>query len=112
MNGLMEYLRRYLDKLHDLDSLAGFVSMSRRTLTRHFFKTTGTTLGEWLNAERLQRSQELLEATDNSIESVSDMAGFQSPISFRQSFKARFSVSPSEWRRAFRGPASIEQGKS
>lgn len=111
MNQLMDYLRRNLDKLHDLDSLAGFVSMSRRTLTRHFFKATGTTLGEWLNAERLQSSQELLETTDSSIESVSDRVGFQSPISFRQSFKARFGVSPSEWRRTFRGPAPVEQQK-
>lgn len=83
MNELMDYLRRNLDKPHDLDALAGFVSMSRRTLTRHFFKATGTTIGEWLTAERLQRSQELLETTDKSIESVAAMAGFQSPISFR-----------------------------
>jgi len=62
------------------------------------------TIGDWLNVERLQRSQELLESTDHSIEVVSLMSGFQSPVSFRQSFKARFSVSPSEWRRAFRGP--------
>ncbi|WP_187488420.1 GlxA family transcriptional regulator [Duffyella gerundensis] len=107
INALMDYLRRNLDQLHDLDSLARFVNMSRRTLTRHFLKATGTSLGEWLNAERLQRSQELLETTDNSIESVAAMAGFQSPISFRQSFKARFGVSPSEWRRTFRGPAQV-----
>lgn len=109
MNELMDYLRRNLDKPHDLDALAGVVSMSRRTLTRHFFKATGTTIGEWLTAERLQRSQELLETTDKSIESVAAMAGFQSPISFRQSFKARFSVSPSEWRRAFRGPEPVDR---
>lgn len=106
MNELMDYLRRNLEKHHDLDSLAGFVNMSRRTLTRHFFRATGTTPGDWLNAERLQRSQELLETTDSSIERVAEMAGFQSPVSFRQSFKARFSVSPSEWRRAFRGPVT------
>lgn len=107
INALMDYLRRNLDQPHDLDSLARFVNMSRRTLTRHFLKATGSSLGEWLNAERLQRSQELLETTDNSIESVAAMAGFQSPISFRQSFKARFGVSPSEWRRTFRGPAQV-----
>ncbi|QHM75852.1 HTH-type transcriptional regulator CdhR [Mixta theicola] len=109
MNQLMDYLRRNLDKPHKLDSLAGFVSMSRRTLTRHFLKATGTTPGDWINAERLQRSQELLETTDHSIEKVAEMAGFQSPVSFRQSFKSKFSVSPSEWRRAFRGPDLVER---
>lgn len=41
MNELMDYLRRNLDKPHDLDSLAGFASMSRRTLTRHFLRQPG-----------------------------------------------------------------------
>ena len=106
MNELMEYLRRNLEKQHDLDSLSKLVNMSRRTLTRHFLNATGISLGDWLNAERLQRSQELLETTDQSIEAVAGISGFQSPVSFRQSFKARFNVSPSEWRRRFRGPVA------
>lgn len=104
INELLDYLRRNLDKSYDLNALAKFTNMSRRTFTRHFIKATGVTVGEWLNAQRLQRSQELLETTSASIESVAEMSGFQSPVSFRQSFKARFNVSPSEWRRAFRGP--------
>ncbi|WP_284972771.1 GlxA family transcriptional regulator [Atlantibacter hermannii] len=107
INDLIDYLRRNLDKRHDIDSIAGFAGMSRRTLTRHFHKATGMTVGDWLSAQRLQRSQELLETTDHSIETVSSLAGYQSPVSFRQSFKARFNVSPSEWRRAFRGPGLI-----
>lgn len=106
VNELTNYVRRNLERPHTIDSLAKFCSMSRRTLTRHFLAATGMTIGEWLNSERLQRSQELLECTDHSIEVVSSMSGFQSPISFRQSFKARFDVSPSEWRRAFRGPSN------
>lgn len=104
VNELINYLRRNLERPHSINSLAKFCSMSRRTLTRHFLAATGMTIGDWLNTERLQRSQELLESTDRSIEVVSSMSGFQSPISFRQSFKARFDVSPSDWRRAFRGP--------
>lgn len=104
MNALIDYLRRNLDKPHDLDSLAQYACMSRRTLTRHFLKSTGMSPGEWLNAGRLQRSQELLETTNISIEDVSEKAGFLSTVSFRQSFKAKFGVSPSEWRRTFRGP--------
>ncbi|WP_336168622.1 GlxA family transcriptional regulator [Acinetobacter sp. 161(2023)] len=104
INELLDYLRRNLSKPHDLDSLADFTNMSRRTFTRHFLKATGITVGEWLNTQRLQQSQELLETTSASIETIAEMVGYQSPISFRQSFKARFNVSPSEWRRSFRGP--------
>ncbi len=106
INALLDYLRSHLDQPHSLDALAAVVSMSRRTFTRHFIKATGMTVGDWLTAERLQRSQMLLESSDHSVEAVAQMAGFASPISFRQRFKARFNLSPSEWRRAFRGPGS------
>ena len=108
INNLIDYLRRNLDKRHDIESLSGFVSMSRRSLTRHFVKATGMSPGDWLSAERLRRSQEILETTDHSIEIVAELSGYHSPVSFRQSFKTRFGVSPSEWRRNFRGPAEIK----
>jgi len=104
INALLASLRENLHLPQDLDSLAHTLSMSRRTLTRHFHKATGMSLGDWLTAERLQRSQQLLETTGISIECVAAKAGFDSPVSFRQRFKSRFGVSPSEWRRAFRGP--------
>lgn len=107
INALLASLRQNLDQPQDLDSLSRTLSMSRRTLTRHFHKATGMSLGEWLTAERLQRSQLLLETTGISIECVAEKAGFDSPVSFRQRFKSRFVVSPSEWRRTFRGPHPV-----
>lgn len=107
INALLASLRQNLDQPQDLDSLSRALSMSRRTLTRHFHKATGMSLGEWLTAERLQRSQLLLETTGISIECVAEKAGFDSPVSFRQRFKSRFGVSPSEWRRTFRGPHPV-----
>lgn len=103
INKLIDYLRHNLDKPHSLNALACSVHMSRRTLTRHFLNATGMTLGEWLNAERLQKSQELLETTSNNIEKVAEKAGFQSPVSFRQAFKKKFGISPSKWRQTFCG---------
>ncbi|MBY8214377.1 helix-turn-helix domain-containing protein [Vibrio fluvialis] len=107
INELLDYLRRNLDKPHDLNSLAEFTNMSRRSFTRHFVKATGMTVMEWINIQRLQLSQELLETTGNSIEKISELSGFQTPVSFRQNFKAQYNVSPSEWRRAFRGPEPL-----
>jgi transcriptional regulator GlxA family with amidase domain len=46
-----------LPNRHNLDSLGDVVSMSRRTLTRHFIKATGMSVADWLTAERLRRSQ-------------------------------------------------------
>jgi len=76
--------------------------MSRRTLTRHFVKATGMTVADWLTAERLRRSQILLESGSLPIETVAEQVGFVSPVTYRQQFKSRFGVSPAEWRKTFR----------
>ena len=87
---------------HSLDSLARVVAMSRRTLTRHFARATGMSITDWLTAERLRRSQTLLEAGDLPVEQVAEAVGYLSAVTWRQQFKARFGVSPTEWRRTFR----------
>ena len=102
INCLIDYLQRHITQPHNLDSLAQVVAMSRRTLTRHFAKATGMTVAGWLTAERLRRSQLLLEAGDLPIETVAEQVGFVSAVTYRQQFKARFGVSPVEWRKTFR----------
>ncbi|MBN8489816.1 MAG: helix-turn-helix domain-containing protein [Burkholderiales bacterium] len=65
---------------------------------RDFKALTGTSVQAWLLAERLALSQRLLEKTDQSVENVSDMAGFGSVVSLRHHFRRAFSVSPMTWR--------------
>ncbi|MGG5837315.1 GlxA family transcriptional regulator [Huaxiibacter chinensis] len=106
INRLIDYLQRHIHEPHNLDSLAAVVSMSRRTLTRHFVKATGMTVADWLTAERLRRSQILLEAGSLPIENVAEQVGFASAVTYRQQFKSRFGVSPAEWRKTFRNASS------
>jgi transcriptional regulator GlxA family with amidase domain len=101
INGLLEYLQQHIREPHNLDSLAQVAAMSRRTLTRHFAKATGMGIADWLTAERLRRSQILLEA-GLPVEQVAEEVGYRSAVTWRQQFKARFGVSPAEWRRTFR----------
>ena len=101
--GLLDWVRANLQQSHSLDSLAEKALMSRRTFTRHFRLLTGTTVGEWLLAERLALCQRLLETTDQPIEQVAMLAGFGSPASLRHHFGQAFGVSPKAWRQAFQG---------
>lgn len=84
-----------------LDVLADRAKMSRRTFTRRFRETTGSTVSKWLNAQRVVRAQELLETTDLPIECVAGEAGFGTPLSLRQQFGVHLGTSPSEYRRTF-----------
>ncbi|VFS57293.1 L-rhamnose operon regulatory protein rhaS [Leminorella grimontii] len=76
INTLLAFLRKNLQQPHSLDALAKRVMMSRRTFTRQFNQATGMSVGEWLETERLQRAQELLESANQSIESVAQAVGF------------------------------------
>jgi len=108
VNRLLDYLRENLDKQHSIDGLAARAATSRRTFTRHFLKATGMTLVDWLVNERLQQTRELLETTSIPIERISELTGFQTPLSLRQHFKKRFQVSPRDWRRTFGQKAATE----
>ncbi|ALL62964.1 Transcriptional regulator containing an amidase domain and an AraC-type DNA-binding HTH domain [Paraburkholderia caribensis MBA4] len=103
LSALLDWVNGTLDTPHTLDTLAGRAAMSRRTFTRHFKAATGTTVSAWLLGQRLARAQQLLESTDESVESIAGMAGFGSTASLRQHFTDAFRTSPSAWRRDFRG---------
>ena len=107
VNDLLEYLRTHLNEPHSLDALARRASLSRRSLTRHVQRATGLSVGEWLQAERLRRTQELLETSAHSVETIAELVGFPSAAALRQHFRARFDATPTEWRRRFqpRAPA-------
>ncbi|UYA60406.1 Transcriptional regulator, AraC family [Pectobacterium sp. F1-1] len=49
----------------------------------------------------------MLESTSHSIEAIADSVGFQSAVTFRQQFKQRFSVSPTDWRKTFQDKSSV-----
>ncbi|MDI1274185.1 helix-turn-helix domain-containing protein [Polaromonas sp.] len=98
---LLEWLGQQPQRPHQLDDLAQRALMSRRTFTRRFREATGTTVGRWLQNQRLALAQRLLETTDRPVEAVAADAGFGSAVSLRQHFAAAFRVSPSAYRRQF-----------
>ena len=102
LSDLFVWVRQNLHTPHTVDSMAGRAKMSRRTFTRQFKQLTGTTFLSWLQTERLNYVQRLLESTDSSIEAVADRAGFGSPEALRLHFRRQLGLSPTEWRKQFR----------
>ena len=102
---LLDWVGHHLDETHSLDSLAERARMSRRTFTRHFREATGTTVGRWLQGQRLAFAQRLLETTQRPIDLIAVEAGFGTALSMRQHFAAALATSPSAYRRDFQGAA-------
>lgn len=89
-----------------LDVICEKACMSRRSFTRRFQQTTGTTVTQWLLNQRLAVAQRFLEKTDQPVELVAQKSGFSSALSMRRHFQQQFKTSPSLYRREFRGSHS------
>jgi transcriptional regulator GlxA family with amidase domain len=101
LSPLLEWMSRHLNQAHQLDDLAARALMSRRNFTRRFRDATGTTVGQWLQNQRLALAQRLLETSTQPVESIAADCGFGSAVSMRQHFSAAFKISPSAYRRQF-----------
>lgn len=94
-----------LENLHrpvTLRELAACESTSTRTFTRRFRDEMGTSPGQWLARQRVERACTLLEESDLSVDDVAERAGFGTAGSMRLHLQAELGVSPTAYRRTFR----------
>jgi AraC family transcriptional activator FtrA len=71
-------------------------------LARHFRSVTGTTPLQWLLTQRIRRAQELLETTDDSVDTIASAAGMGTATTLRRHFHRTVGVPPDAYRRTFR----------
>ncbi|MFE3459657.1 GlxA family transcriptional regulator [Nocardiopsis aegyptia] len=96
----------HLDRQPSLRAMAARESVSVRTFTRRFRDEMGVSPGQWVAQQRLDRARQLLEETGMPVDRVAHEAGFGTAASLRQHMQAELGVSPSAYRRTFRGPAA------
>lgn len=82
--------------------LAERLGTDPRQLVRVFRERFGRTPMEYLRQARLQRAQELLLTTRESIEAIGSEVGFSYANYFARAFRREFGVSPVAFRRAYR----------
>ena len=99
---LLPWAMRRLDQPLTVEDLARQANMSSRHLARHFRSATGTTPLQWLLTQRIRRAQELLETTDDSVETIASAAGAGTATTLRRHFHRTIGVPPDTYRRTFR----------
>jgi transcriptional regulator GlxA family with amidase domain len=99
------WIQTHLAQPLTLVDMASHANMSIRNFSRRFFAETGVTPKKWLQAARIDRACELLEATDYNIERVARDVGLGTPANFRRVFFQYVGVTPHDYRRLYRGPA-------
>ncbi|WBB89376.1 helix-turn-helix domain-containing protein [Verrucosispora sp. WMMC514] len=99
---LLPWVMNRLDQPLTVEDLARQANLSSRQLARQFRSVTGTTPLRWLLTQRIRRAQELLESTDDSIDTIASAAGMGTATTLRRHFHRTVGVPPDTYRRTFR----------
>lgn len=102
---LLERINQVIDKHlddpeFDVDRLATDAGLSRSSLFSKFKALTGITPNEFIQNQRLKRAAILLrERQELQIIEISELLGFGSSVYFSRVFKAKYGVSPAQYRK-------------
>ncbi|WP_042382436.1 helix-turn-helix domain-containing protein [Streptacidiphilus melanogenes] len=99
---LLPWIMERLDQPLTVEDLARHANLSSRHLGRQFRAATGTTPLQWLLTQRIRRAQELLEKTDESVDSIAAASGMGTATTLRRHFHRTVGVPPDAYRRTFR----------
>lgn len=110
-----EAIRRYIEE-HYCDpelcakQLADEFSMHRTLVSKIFKAGTGMRFSDYLLSLRMQRSQQLLSASQQSITAIAEEVGYVNYTTFKRAFIRYQGISPREYRNAVASPAGTQPG--
>jgi LacI family transcriptional regulator len=102
----VRYIRAHRHHPVRVEDVLREVAVSRRALERRFRAAFGRGLGEEIRHGHLERAADLLATTGLSVAEVADQAGFTSVHYLSRVFRHEMGVTPTAYRRQFRGPPS------
>ncbi len=98
---LLEWLPAHLDEDLRVADLARQAGMSMRSFQRHFRETTGSTPGDWLTRQRVDRARHLAETTALTIDEIATRSGLGAAETLRHHFRRLVGTTPTAYRRTF-----------
>ncbi|OWK35861.1 Transcriptional regulator, AraC family [Fimbriiglobus ruber] len=85
--------------------LAERVGLSARHFARLFVSETGVTPAVWVETSRVEAARGLLETSAHAPKQVATRCGFADVNVLRRAFSRHVGITPSEYRKRFRGEA-------
>ncbi len=97
-------IREYVDANYwnsdlSLTHLSDKFNINSKYASQLFKEHTGVNFADYLLTLRMERAKRLLESTDQSINDISSLIGYDIPLSFGRTFKKSVGMTPSEYRR-------------
>jgi AraC-like DNA-binding protein len=98
MKTVLKYVENnYADKI-TIAEIAKLVNFSESHFMRYFKETIGTSFIDYLKDYRLTMAARLLKSSDSQILNIAIDVGFDNLSYFNRSFKAKYGVTPRQYR--------------
>ena len=93
-----EYIRNHLDEKITLKELAGYCYISKSYMSQIFRDEIGTSLSDYINQLRIERSKQMLADTNLELSEIALRCGFNDQSYFTRTFKRYVNLSPRRYR--------------
>ena len=105
-----DWLMHNISSRLNLADLARLLSVSERSLYRHFRRFTGRTPKAYLQRIRVESAMSHLELRDDSIETIAHSVGYTDKAYFSRVFRKHTGMTPRAYRRAARQQRAGQDG--
>lgn len=95
---LLQEIERRTGETLSVSAMAEFCGWSSSHFMRWFRRMTGSSFTSYVNDQRLASAAEALRRTDSKIVTIAEDAGFGNLSNFNRQFKARYGMTPGEYR--------------
>lgn len=102
MKTIVKYVEEHYAEPISVGDAAAISGYSESHFMKFFRENMGTSFISWLDKYRLSMAACMLVLTDNSILQISTQAGFSNLSYFNRSFKARYGMTPRQYRKSGR----------
>ena len=98
VSSIKDYVHSHLSSNLTLAALSDVVNYNSAYVSRVFTQTSGINLSSYITTCRVNAAKELLQTTQDSISSIAEKVGFDTPQYFSMVFQKQVGLSPSKFR--------------
>lgn len=101
------WLSDHYDHPHAIGELVKLSGLPKRTFDRRFRAATGYSPLAYIQSLRVEEAKQLLETSNDPIERIAQLVGYEDTASLRRLFRRLVGMTPGEYRRKFQVPAGM-----
>lgn len=96
-----EWIAEHYATSRPVGAMTELSGLTERTFKRRFAKATGMTPIEYVHTLRLEEAKQMLETTQDGVDSIAGSVGYEDTAFFRRLFRRRVGLTPRQYRTRF-----------